>query len=415
MQNKKLSTIILLICLAIAVSCDNKIRNNINDPLGRTYLGNIHINPSIHQLSEKVYNAVKAKGENFAVSSASIFFCLSMLLEGAEDDNLRELAKFLRSPIEPRARRQTMERLLDGLNEVIDGQSYDENYNRVRVDAFKSMVANSVWVDSKLQIKDSFKNILQKVYHAEAINSDFSNPMTVNHVNEWVNINTNGLIPKVLDSIDRDTVMILINTLYFKARWLNPFTKESTRPDIFNTIDGKTVQKNYMGQFRMRANLWKSQDSDYLLLPYQSGKHAMLIKFGNNALEHVAQSVINELGSSSSSTLINLIMPKFDYNTDVDLVPILRRYGVNSIFTPSRTGFKGITDRQELFVGGVLHKTKIITDELGTEAAAVTMVSVGTTSVQMDDPIEVRLDRPFSYYIVDTEKKMILFAGALVK
>jgi len=412
MQNKILQAIIL-IALVASSQCHRPRK-----PLCKQKLKDKgDLTPSVNILSERIYSMIRARRENFSVSAASIYLCLSMLLEGAEGQNQRELATLLRVGTEGGDRKAALQKLLGGLNEVVQGLVWDNETNQESmVDIFKSMVANSFWVSQDLQIKDSFKDTLEKVYGAEAINADFKDPSTIEKINEWVSIKTNKLIPQALDQLDADTLLVLINTLYFKARWLNPFQKENTKIDNFKAIDGKVVKKDYMVSYRTNAKIWRDSDgSEYLLLPYQSGKHAMLIKFGFNPLDHISQRVIEELETSSRTTLINLYMPKFDYETDIDLIPILKRLGVNSIFSPSKTGFRGITTQEDLAVSQAIHKTKVITDELGTEAAAATIIVMRKTAVQTEQPREIKFDRPFSYYIVDTEKKLILFAGALVK
>ena len=106
-------------------------------------------------------------------------------------------------------------------------------------------------------------------------------------------------------------------------------------------------------------------------------------------------------------------MPKFEITTDIDIKKVLTSLGVTSIFSASSTGFGRMVSNVEMFVSQILHQAKIKVDEKGTEAAAVTVIMVGTTSfMPADEPVEIVLDRPFSYVIFDKNTNVILFSGA---
>ena len=68
-----------------------------------------------------------------------------------------------------------------------------------------------------------------------------------------------------------------------------------------------------------------------------------------------------------------------------------------------------------LAIDEAYHKTFIAVDEKGTEAAAATAVAMATRAlVRPEKPIEVHLDRPFLYAIVDTRTQTALFLGRIV-
>jgi serpin B len=107
---------------------------------------------------------------------------------------------------------------------------------------------------------------------------------------------------------------------------------------------------------------------------------------------------------------LNLIMPKFEFSLDVDLVPVLSALGMPLAFDKNNADFSGITRAERLYVNKALHKAYILVNEAGTEAAAVTVIGVAPASL----PMEVRIDRPFIFVIRDLSTGTILFVGRVV-
>jgi serpin B len=82
-------------------------------------------------------------------------------------------------------------------------------------------------------------------------------------------------------------------------------------------------------------------------------------------------------------------------------------------FSPSYADFTNIDVRGGLFISEVQHKTFVQVDEEGTEAAAVTSVGVGRTSI--GDNFVMRVDRPFLFVIRENNTGTILFIGKIVQ
>jgi len=88
--------------------------------------------------------------------------------------------------------------------------------------------------------------------------------------------------------------------------------------------------------------------------------------------------------------------------------------GMPIAFSPDEADFSGMTGNRELFISNVIHKAFVAVDEAGTEAAAATAVIVGTTSIPVEPPVEVTIDRPFIFLIRDIETGAILFVGRVL-
>jgi len=89
--------------------------------------------------------------------------------------------------------------------------------------------------------------------------------------------------------------------------------------------------------------------------------------------------------------------------------------GMEVAFDPDNADFTGINPDGGLYISEVKHKTFIEANEEGTEAAAVTSVEVGVTSVGPDpQPLFMKIDRPFVYFIQEKATGTLLFIGKVM-
>ena len=229
---------------------------------------------------------------------------------------------------------------------------------------------------------------------------------------------TNKMIPKVLDDLDKDAIMVLLNALCFEAKWNDPFKSTNVREATFTTEAGE----------KQNIEMMYTQETDYL---YKEGLYSGFMKsYVGSRYAFVAllpqngTSISDFLGMLSAETLaglnetksmepIEIGLPRFSYDFSRDLIPYLKAMGLTSPFGPA-ADFSAMTgDPGEISIGYVIHKTHIDVDSDGTKAAAVTAV-IPTKAAAMPAPsLKVFLDRPFVYMLWDTETGLPLFIGVV--
>ena len=101
-------------------------------------------------------------------------------------------------------------------------------------------IANSVWSEKNFEVKVPFKNILTDYYNAESRSFDITDPVAYQMINNWIEDKTNGLIKNMLNGLDDNTVMLLVNAIYFKGKWKSQFDKDKTVVKPFYKSDGTT-------------------------------------------------------------------------------------------------------------------------------------------------------------------------------
>lgn len=334
---------------------------------------------------------VSDPNENLSVSPYSAGVAMSMLTEGAAG--------------------QTKAELDDALNGCLFTAA-DLGSN----DTVKITSANSVWLDNDFAVRSEYVSHMQKEYDALATVLSFSDPATVNAINDWCAEHTDGMIKGIVGRLTPEMKMVLANALYFKAEWAKTFSAGLTKPGVFHGSKGDTeisfmYKKDHFGYAEYYGN-------QLIELPYRTGRYAMyiLLPAENMNVQDVAsylyESGVKEVMGMLESRQVNLKMPKFKVETDISLVKTFEAMGVRTAFT-SAADLSGIA-RGPLAVSDVLQKTVVEVNEKGTVAAAVTSVMVGLTSAQPEKPANMYIDRPFVYMIADMEQERILFAGKIM-
>jgi serpin B len=272
-------------------------------------------------------------------------------------------------------------------------------------------IANSVWTKNNFVVKKPFSDILTQYYNAESKPFDVLDPLAPTQINSWIESKTNGLIKNMIDQLDPNTVMLLINAIYFKGKWKSQFEKANTVQGTFYESDGTTVQVPMMKQ-TSDFKTYKGEGFTLAELAYGQGNFVMdvILPEKNDGLKNLI-SIIN--GNSFKGWLdqmngrkTDLIFPRFKYGYKSELKNILIDMGMGIAFTQN-ADFSNISDTS-LLISKVTHQALIETNEEGTEAAAATVVAIGTTAILVDP---INIDHSFMYIIRETSTNSIFFMG----
>lgn len=332
------------------------------------------------------------KNENIVISPYSAGVALSMLAEGAEG--------------------QTKEEFNKALNDCLFKAEDLGGNDTVIVNS-----VNSLWVDDNFSIRNRYLFLLDKDYDALATTLNFSDPSTVQAINNWCSEHTNGKIKDIIDRLGAGDVMVLANALYFNAPWLNPFDSNLTTKADFNGSKGQTKvdmmsRKGYM-------NYAEFQGCQLVELPYEGGRYSMFVLLPaegmdiNEAVEYLSEDLYNEAMKALEPKEVLLRMPKAKIETSLLLNETLQSMGIKSAFT-SAADFKGISEMGPLVLDQVKQKCYVEISEKGTEAAAVTVAQIRLTSARPSSYVKMTVDRPYIFFIVDTQNSNVMFAGRVM-
>jgi serpin B len=347
-------------------------------------------------------------GKNVFISPFSVSMAFGMLLNGANGATLDSLERALGDA----------GMSLDDINNAYQNSSAFLTTLDAHV-TFQN--ANSIWYRDGFPVLPNFLNVNKNYFDAEVDSLDFDLPSAVQTINNWVNTKTNRKIPTILDgNIPSNIVMYLINAIYFKGTWTYKFDSSGTKDAPFSCADGSITTCKLMSQEDTYA-YYGDNSLQAIDLPYGDRSFSMTVilpaagisidQFTSALTQVQWNAIINKLDSAK----VDLYIPKFTLNYSKSLSSELKALGMGIAFDPLRADLSHISSKVGLFVSDVLHKTYVDVDEEGTEAAAVTAISVGTTVYPEKPEIKfMRIDHPFIFVIREHQSGTILFIGKIV-
>lgn len=393
--------IYILVLLFVLIGCEkNSVFVSTTGRLKDIKEVNTIDNSIVTNLNTFAFNMYdNLSGNNMFISPTSIYLALGTVYNGAAGDTQKEMEDVL----------NIKDMSLNEFNKLCR----DLQYLILGYDNTKIELANSIWIRNSFSksVKDDFINNNKEYFGTMISDLDFNKSSAKNTINNWINKNTKGRIKDAIEgNIDSSTIMILINTIYFKASWENQFDVDYTIKGNFNGINGI----NKVDMMR-QTETFKYMENDLLqaiLLPYEDDRTSMFIilpkgnlndlKIDNDSFENI----IDEVNKNSSRVI--LTMPKIEMDYNVKLNEILAKLGMPSAF--DKADFSKMTDK-DILISDITHKTFLNIDENGTEAAAMTKINMDVTSVMEDEPKEMNVDHPFMFGIIDNDSKAILFLG----
>ncbi len=347
--------------------------------------------------------------ENFMVSPFSLSMALAMTWNGSAGDTKTAMQNTL------------------GFEDWAD-EDVNKYFSKLK-NAFqetdpstKLSIANSIWTNQQVKIFPEFISLNKTYYNATVESVDFSNSATVDRINKWAADNTNNLIDKVLEKTKPSDLMYLLNALYFKGIWVSEFDVNNTSKMNFTADNGSQVKVDMMHQ-EANFNYAHDETMQVVELPYGNESFSMMVLLPkeDKDLEDVAKVLQqseywSNLKRGFSKKSVDLFIPKFKTEYSKKMNDVLTDMGMGIAFEAGRADFSRMCDRDRgAFISFVTQDTYIATDEVGTEAAAVTVVGIVETSMPVTDSVVFKADKPFIYMIQENSSGSILFMGAVKK
>jgi serine protease inhibitor len=350
-------------------------------------------------------NTISSSGEtNVFISPLSVSIALGMAWNGANGQTKTEMETVLKMngmyATDINSYYKVMQSTLPGIDPTT-----------------KLSIANSLWYKTGFPVKTDFLKVNTDYFGAYVKELDFSKAWAVDTINNWCAKKTNNLITKPLDRIDANDVMFLVNAIYFKGIWRKKFDKVNTLESNFTNELGSQLKVNMMYQKDTFAYNVDSY-AQYLDMPYGNKAFSMTVvlpvdgKTTADVLNYLTADRWNSILESMPTKQVEVYMPRFKTQNNFMLNDPLKNMGMNLAFTDF-ADFTNIADMR-LAISRVIHDTYVEVTEEGTEAAAVTIIAIMTTSMPMPVPTPIfRANKPFLYVIREKSTGVILFMGKM--
>ncbi|XP_060772206.1 alpha-1-antitrypsin homolog [Neoarius graeffei] len=352
-------------------------------------------------LYNKLSSHTDAKGKNLIFSPLSISIALSMLALGAKGETHSQIFSTL------------------GYSSFTEDQ-VNEAYEHLLNTLDHNQESALLEIGGGLAVQEDFKPInqflkdLQHFYNGEAFSVDFSKPeVAVQEVNKFIAKKTNDTITDILKSLDQDTILVLINYIYFRDKWEKPFNVEHTRKADFHVDENTKVTVDMMqrtGYYDFYHD-WANFTS-VIKLPYKGNTSILIVLPDERKLEEVEKHLSKESLKYWQDKLfrrrIGFSLPKFSISASFSLGNTLKELGITDAFS-NNADFSGMSEKTKLKASKVLHQGVLKVDEKGMDTAAVTTIEVFPSS----QPYTLNINRSFLVFFVEHHTKSIFFMGKI--
>lgn len=370
----------------------------------------------------ELYGALASQNDgNLFVSPYSVSQALAMTYAGAGGNTAAQMAETMQFLLEQDALPPAFQALNDDLIARGTADADPDNGYPPR----SLQIANGLWGEQTVPFDPAFSDELAGSYGAGLQPADFLNDPdgAREEINRWVADHTEQRIEDIVPegAITPATLLVLANAIYFYGGWLHTFSEDRTAGDVFTLVDGAQVTAPFMVQqefFRYGAG----DGYQIVELPYAGSGFVFTVVLPDEGAFGTIEGSLDPafldaaLASTTSRELI-LHLPKFEFTSSASLGDTLHAMGMTDAFDPELADFSGMLapdSRTQIFIGDVLHKAFIAVDERGTEAAAATAVMMVGAAAPVDEPLEVRIDRPFVFLIQDSQTGTVLFMGRVM-
>nr|XP_054510398.1 ovalbumin-like [Agelaius phoeniceus] len=283
-------------------------------------------------------------------------------------------------------------------------------------------IANRLYAEKTSQILPIYLKCVKKLYRSglEMVNFKTASNQARQRINSWVKNQTNGQIQDFLEpsSVNPQTVLILVNAIYFKGKWKTPFKEEHTEEVPFNVTEqeSRPVQMMYQNS-TFRVGRVAEDKIKVLELPYTSGELSLLVLLPDDisGLAQLENKIsFEKLAKWTSSKVmekkrVKVYLPRMKIEEKYNLTSVLTSLGMTDLFSPS-ANLSGISSAESLRVSEAIHEAYMEITEEGTEEDTGSADS--TEDIQYSSEFEeFRADHPFLFLIKHNPSNLILFFG----
>ncbi len=374
---------------------------------------------AIDQAGYEIFHATAGDSDNTVVAPASIGLAFGMADAGATGSVAEALDRAFGFPGEGESRLAAFNTYEQAIS-IPEGTKGEHPFTGDEVTLPTVVIANRVFTDTDFAPREEYKDLVERWFGAGAQAVPMrSNPdQAAKEMNSWINDRTEGLIQDLYtpESFSDASRLSLLNALYLKAKWHRPMDPQETRTEPFTLLDGSEVDVPMMRA--SDTTMTTAQGDGYVAaaLAYSGHVLEMVVIVPETGQfvevrERLGTELLDEIDGALVGGESTVLIPRFEADSTIDLGEVMEQsLGWDGIFQV--VGLDTIGD--QLMIGSAVHATKIIVDEEGTEAAAVTAIDVEVASAPPEPALEVIADKPFLYVIRDVDTGAALFVGQVL-
>lgn len=347
--------------------------------------------------------------QNRVYSPLNVYLALAMLAETTAGESRAQILSLLDAA--------DLDSLRTQANAVWNANYRDDG-------AMTSILAASLWMAEDVPFRQSTLDTLASQYYASSYRGRMGSDALNRAYRDWLNAQTGGLLKDQADgkSFDPETILSLVTTIYFQAKWALEFQAARNTQDVFHAASGDETATymhatNSWGRYfwgdRFTSVGWALKEGGdmWFVLPDEGYAPADLLSDGE------ALAFLSAAGDweNNKSLRVNLSLPKFDVSSQIDLAAGLNALGVTDVFLPDRADFSPLVSGSfpyPVYLSAAQHGARVVIDEEGVTAAAYTQLDMAGGAMPSEDEIDFTLDRPFLFVLTGADG-LPLFLGVV--
>ncbi|XP_006879261.1 PREDICTED: alpha-1-antitrypsin-like [Elephantulus edwardii] len=362
--------------------------------------------PNLADFAISVYcqMAYKCNTTNILFSPVSVALAFALLSMGASSDTHTQILNALQFNLSETSEAE----IHAGFQHLL--HTFNQPKGKLQL-----TTGTGLFVDENLKLVETFVENAKKMYHSETFSVNFRDTeATKKQINDYVEKGTQGKIVDLVKELDQDTLLALVNYIYFKGKWMNPFGVMYTEDEDFH-VDEQTTVKVPMMRHTHLFHLHRQEDlsSWVLLMDYEGNATAFFIMPDLGKMQELEQGITKELLytwlKKRHQMLARVHFPKLSISGTYDLKELLGNLGITKAFSDA-ADFSRLTEGASVKVSKVMHKAMLTIDEQGTEAAGATYIGIMPISL----PPLVEFKQPFLFLLYDGNTDNPLFVGRVV-
>ncbi|KFO21355.1 plasma serine protease inhibitor isoform X2 [Fukomys damarensis] len=391
----------LLLCLALLspqVATSRRFRAQKKQPK----------EPSTRDFAFDLYRALASSSptQNVFFSPLSVSTILAILSVGARGNTQAQILEALG---------------FDPQHQAVAELHYSFRHLLVRLtrpgNGFKLSLGNALFIDDRLVVYSIFQLIIMTTYLANIYSTHSGDPAAAQkQINDYLARQTQGKIVDLIQNLDSTDIMVMVNYIFFKAKWEIGFNNRTTQDQDFYLTLEKKVQvpmMNHEDQYLYFLDRYLS--CTVVGVPYEGNVTAYFILPNIGKMEQVENSLSTKTLKKWTQTVrrrrLNLYLPKFSIEGSYHLEKIFPKLGIRDIFTQG-ADLSGISKYPNIQLSQMVHKAMVEVDESGTRAVSGTGTVFSFRSAYPNSR-KITFNRPFLMAIL--ENMTTLFFGKVTQ
>ena len=345
--------------------------------------------------------------ENKVYAPVNVYMALSMLAEVTDGNSRQQILDLMGKDSIEELRQQA-------------GDIWNSHYRNDG--AVTSILANSLWLNQDMKFVQDTLNTLANSYYASSYQGEMGSEELDKALQDWVNAQTGNLLKDQVSGLkmDKNTILALVSTVWFQAKWLNEFNPANNDTRTFHSPSGD-MDCEFMN--RSGTGVYYYGDGFSAVPQYldnQGGTMWFILPDEGVSLDQLLenQQVMDFILTGGKLEqqkymIINFSTPKFDVSSKIDLKDGLQAMGITDVFSEETSDFSPMLENPEgVFLSKAEHGARVSIDEKGVTGAAYTAMMMAGAGRPPEEEIDFVLDRPF-LFVVSASDGMPMFVGTV--